>query len=38
MLDIVRGYILNQEEHHRKKTYQEEYDEFITKYGFQEFG
>jgi REP element-mobilizing transposase RayT len=38
MLDSVRGYILNQEEHHRKKTYQEEYDEFITKYGFQEFG
>ena len=33
----VRNYIKNQEEHHRKKTFQEEYDEFITKYGFQKF-
>jgi len=29
--DVVR-YIKNQEEHHRKKTFQEEYDEFIQKY------
>jgi len=28
-LDTVREYIKNQEEHHRKKTFQEEYDEFI---------
>lgn len=30
----VRRYIKNQEEHHRKKSLQEEYDEFITKYNF----
>ncbi len=28
-INHVRGYIKNQEEHHRKKTFQEEYDEFI---------
>lgn len=33
----VRNYIKNQEQHHRKKTFQEEYDEFIAKYGFQKF-
>jgi REP element-mobilizing transposase RayT len=38
MLGRVRNYILNQEEHHKHKTYQEEYDEFINKYGFQKFG
>lgn len=35
MIDRVRNYIKNHEEHHRKKTFQNEYDEFITKYGFQ---
>lgn len=30
----VRKYIANQEEHHKKKTFQNEYDEFITKFGF----
>ena len=30
----VREYIKNQEEHHSKKTFQEEYDEFMQKYGF----
>ncbi|MCK9256119.1 MAG: IS200/IS605 family transposase [Bacteroidales bacterium] len=34
MIKIVRNYIKNQEQHHSKKTYQQEYDEFITKYGF----
>ena len=34
MVDKVRDYIKNQEEHHRKKTFAEEYDEFIAKYGF----
>ncbi|CAN5365826.1 hypothetical protein BH23BAC2_BH23BAC2_27020 [soil metagenome] len=34
-IDRVRNYIKNQEEHHRIKTYQEEYDGFITKYGFE---
>ncbi|MDN3657025.1 IS200/IS605 family transposase [Ferruginibacter paludis] len=36
-LNIVRNYIKNQEEHHKKKTFQQEYDEFLTKYGFQKF-
>ena len=30
----VREYIKNQEEHHSKKNFQEEYDEFMQKYGF----
>ena len=33
----VREYIKNQEEHHRKKTWEEEYDEFIIEYGFNKF-
>jgi REP element-mobilizing transposase RayT len=33
----VRNYIKNQEEHHRKKSFQQEYDEFIGKYGFDKF-
>jgi len=35
MIDKVRYYIKNQEEHHKKKSFQEEYDEFILKYGFE---
>lgn len=35
ILDKVRNYIKNQEEHHHKKSFQEEYDEFISKYLFQ---
>lgn len=31
----VNNYINRQEEHHRKKTFQEEYDEFIAKYPFE---
>jgi len=34
-VDSVRRYIKNQEEHHRKKSFQEEYNEFINKYGFK---
>ena len=30
----VREYIKNQERHHTKKTFQQEYDEFIERYGF----
>jgi REP element-mobilizing transposase RayT len=37
MLDKVREYIKNQEEHHRHRSFQEEYDEFISKYGFRKF-
>lgn len=31
----VRNYIKNQEEHHRKKTFNDEYQEFIRKYKFE---
>ena len=34
----VRDYIKSQEEHHRKKSFKEEYDEFIDKYGFEIIG
>ena len=37
MIDKVREYIRNQEEHHKQRTFQEEYDEFISKYGFEKF-
>jgi len=33
-IGAVREYIRNQEEHHRKKSYSEEYTEFMKKYGF----
>jgi putative transposase len=33
-VNAVREYIKNQEEHHAKKTFQQEYDEFMKKYGF----
>ncbi|MGH2553187.1 MAG: IS200/IS605 family transposase [Chitinophagaceae bacterium] len=32
----VRAYIYNQEQHHEKKTFQQEYDEFIRNYEFAE--
>jgi len=32
--DVIR-YIQNQREHHRKKTFQEEYLEFLNKYGIE---
>lgn len=31
-IDNVRRYIRNQEEHHRKKSFQEEYEEFIRRH------
>lgn len=34
-VDNVRNYILDQESHHKKKTWEEEYNEFIQKYGFK---
>jgi len=34
-LNDVRKYIENQTEHHKKKTFQEEYEEFMKKYGFE---
>ena len=33
----VKNYITNQEEHHKKKTFQEEYDEFLKNYNFEEY-
>ncbi|MCK5210792.1 MAG: IS200/IS605 family transposase [Cyclobacteriaceae bacterium] len=35
LVNAVRKYIRTQEEHHKKKTYMQEYEEFIQKYGFQ---
>lgn len=34
-VDKVREYIKNQEIHHTKKTFQQEYDAFMEKYGFE---
>lgn len=33
-VEIVRNYIKNQEEHHRNKSFTEECEEFMVKYGF----
>lgn len=35
-LESVRTYIKNQDEHHRKKTFREEYETILRKYGFSE--
>jgi putative transposase len=37
-LENVRSYILKQEEHHRKKSFHDEYTQFIEKYNFSELG
>ena len=37
VIDKVRNYIKNQEEQHSKKTFQQEHDEFIIKFGFQKY-
>lgn len=34
-IDVVRNYLRNQEEHHKKKSFQMEFDDFIDKYGFE---
>lgn len=34
MIDSVRNYIKNQEKHHQKKTFSEEYQEFMDRYKF----
>lgn len=36
-IDIVRNYIKNKEEHHSKTTFQQEYEAFTLKFGFQKF-
>jgi REP element-mobilizing transposase RayT len=33
--DNVKEYIANQEEHHKKKTFTQEYEEFLSSYGFE---
>ena len=33
-LEVVKKYIQNQDEHHRKKTFEEEYREWKESYGF----
>lgn len=35
MIEKVKSYIANQEEHHRKKTFQEEYVEFLKASGVE---
>jgi len=37
-LDKVRAYIRNQQEHHRKATFKEEYDKFIQAYHLKSHG
>jgi len=36
-VDRIRDYIKNQEEHHRTKSFTEEIEEFIEKYGLERF-
>ncbi|MBG9374833.1 IS200/IS605 family transposase [Panacibacter sp. DH6] len=38
MLDTVRTYIDKQAEHHKRKSFEEEYNTFIDKYDFRQFG
>lgn len=37
LLPALRTYINNQEEHHRKRTFAEECDEFLRRYNLQTF-
>ena len=37
-IDKVREYILNQEEHHKKSTFMQEYDSFLKLHGFNKSG
>lgn len=36
-VDRVRNYIKNQEEHHKRKTFEEEVNAFVARYGFMKF-
>jgi len=38
MLNKVRDYIKSQEEHHKKITFNSEYEKFISKFGFNHHG
>uniref|UniRef100_UPI003743C1A8 transposase n=1 Tax=Chryseobacterium gallinarum TaxID=1324352 RepID=UPI003743C1A8 len=35
MIGSVRNYIKNQEKHHQRKSFMDEYKEFIEKYNFK---
>ena len=35
-LDIARAYILNQQEHHKKVTFKDEYEKFLKHFGFNQ--
>jgi len=35
MVETVRSYIANQEEHHRKRTFREEYLDFLNRHGVE---
>ncbi len=37
IVDKVRDYIKKQEEHHQQQTFQEEFEDFLVKAGFQRF-
>jgi REP element-mobilizing transposase RayT len=37
ILEATRGYIRKQEEHHKTKNFEDEFDAMIKKYGFQRF-
>jgi REP element-mobilizing transposase RayT len=38
MINKVRGYIMGQEEHHKKVTFKSEYDQFVEKLGLNIHG
>jgi len=35
-LDIARAYIINQQEHHKKVTFKDEYKKFLKHFGFDQ--
>lgn len=37
IIDKVRNYIKNQEEHHKRRSFADEFEDFINKYGFQNY-
>ncbi len=37
MIDMTRNYIKNQEEHHKNKSFKDEYNDFLEKHGFKKY-
>ncbi len=37
LIDTTRNYIKNQEEHHKYKSFKDEYNDFLEKHGFKRF-